>query len=493
MFVQLGMRALAVSRRGTRAGAPRLIGCLFVVAAAAAFSAPRIPSQPLAVRAVRFLSPRDGSTRVEVLGEIRPAQLMPRTPDRYSFEGLVLDARGSELDRIAFSRALPRPLAAEARVIESFSFVAPPGDLRIVVRVTPEGGETAQQEIRLAALAPHQRHSDLLLVTRIGTADSDTAALESGEVRRAGLSMFSGPAPALRQDSAILSFYMELYTDSAAMRIQRRTEVIGSDGVQVVRTPSVALEIPANGAVTRGAIDLTGLPEGDYKLRVILALPDTTIFVEAPFEVAPWNPAAGTGGNVGALRSEAALFETADSSSLDSLYGPLVHLLEPHERSVYSGLTLAGRRRFLIAFWERRDPTSATPDNPAMDAFYAAVEEANLLFREGRAAGVPGWRTDRGRIFLRYGPPDEQLRRPMASPRPYEAWRYTRGRARNYVFYDQSGLGNYFLLATNDPTEQGTRSWDQFVRQPAASIGSDEVRRLFEFYGIPLSPVDVSP
>jgi GWxTD domain-containing protein len=114
-------------------------------------------------------------------------------------------------------------------------------------------------------------------------------------------------------------------------------------------------------------------------------------------------------------------------------------------------------------FWRKRDPTHGTGINQAMVQFYRSVTSANSAFREGGAGQIPGWRTDRGRIFLRYGRWDEILRRPMASPMPYEVWRYTRDRNRYYVFVDESGLGHYVLIGSNDRREPGRQNWEQYL------------------------------
>ena len=101
----------------------------------------------------------------------------------------------------------------------------------------------------------------------------------------------------------------------------------------------------------------------------------------------------------------------------------------------------------------RRDPTPQTPDNPARETFYRAVRYANQTFREGGAAQIPGWRTDRGRVFLKYGDPGERLRHPQAVPRAYEVWTFTQGQARYYAFLDDTGFGHYVLIGTNDVAE----------------------------------------
>jgi GWxTD domain-containing protein len=152
----------------------------------------------------------------------------------------------------------------------------------------------------------------------------------------------------------------------------------------------------------------------------------------------------------------------------DSLYRPLVHIMEDNERGVFESLSLSGKRNFLRQFWARRDPSPGTPENESRDKYYKAIDEANRRFREGGAAEVPGWRTDRGRIFIRYGEPDEKLSRPQAgATRPYEVWKYTRGRPRLFVFMDETRFGHYTLLYTNERREPSQPNWESILGREA--------------------------
>jgi GWxTD domain-containing protein len=92
------------------------------------------------------------------------------------------------------------------------------------------------------------------------------------------------------------------------------------------------------------------------------------------------------------------------------------------------------REQFIEAFWDRRNPNPDSEDNEFKDEHYRRIEYANERF----AAGKPGWMTDRGRIYIVYGPPDEidshpsggSYERPMeegggeTSTYPFEDWRY---------------------------------------------------------------------
>src|SRR5579863_1887683 len=92
------------------------------------------------------------------------------------------------------------------------------------------------------------------------------------------------------------------------------------------------------------------------------------------------------------------------------------------------------RDKFIEAFWDRRNPNPDSEDNEFKDEHYRRIEYANEHF----AAGMPGWMTDRGRIYIIYGPPDEidahpsggSYDRPLeegggeTSTFPFEDWRY---------------------------------------------------------------------
>jgi GWxTD domain-containing protein len=128
----------------------------------------------------------------------------------------------------------------------------------------------------------------------------------------------------------------------------------------------------------------------------------------------------------------------------------------------------------MVDFWKRRDPTPNTPVNETRQLFYDAVAYADKTFGEGGRASVPGWKTDRGRIYVKNGSPDEQLDRVQAGRSvPYQVWRYRRGRDRYYVFADRSnGIGIYQLVHSNDVKEIGVPNWREIVTQEGvADIG----------------------
>lgn len=93
-------------------------------------------------------------------------------------------------------------------------------------------------------------------------------------------------------------------------------------------------------------------------------------------------------------------------------------------------------------FWSRRDPTPDTPVNENLIEFYRRLRYANRNF-----SGIgPGWRSDMGRIYIRYGPPDQVETQQGSAVRPtVQIWYYNQPYHR-FVFADREGFGRYTLL-----------------------------------------------
>jgi len=110
--------------------------------------------------------------------------------------------------------------------------------------------------------------------------------------------------------------------------------------------------------------------------------------------------------------------------------GPVRYLLTWEEEKKFRALTTDGERAaFIEDFWARRDADPATPANEFEIRFWKRVEEADHLFRD---APYPGWKTDRGKLYILLGAPDE-IREEQAYGRrgkevPFVLWTYHRPR-----------------------------------------------------------------
>lgn len=120
------------------------------------------------------------------------------------------------------------------------------------------------------------------------------------------------------------------------------------------------------------------------------------------------------------------------------------YIITPEERKIFLELPDSERLQFMKDFWQRRDPFPDTKENEYQKEYYRRIEQANRLFMgEGR----PGWLTDRGRIFILFGPPTDRQTFPMeSSGYCREIWYYG---SFPVIFIDEHCSGNYVMSAIN--------------------------------------------
>src|SRR5580698_6826024 len=160
----------------------------------------------------------------------------------------------------------------------------------------------------------------------------------------------------------------------------------------------------------------------------------------------------------------------------------VIYIISPEERQAFLQLeTNEEREQFIEQFWLRRSSNPDMPDNDFKEEHYRRIAYANEHF----ASGIPGWKTDRGRIYIIWGKPDEieshptggTYDRPMeegggsTTTYPWETWRYRymEGIGENVIleFVDPSGSGEYHL--TMDPGEK-----DALLHVPGAGLSQLE-------------------
>lgn len=109
--------------------------------------------------------------------------------------------------------------------------------------------------------------------------------------------------------------------------------------------------------------------------------------------------------------------------------------------------TTEQKREFWEAFWKRRDPTPDTPENESMVEFYRRIAYADQHF----GVAGPGWKTDMGKVYIKYGQPDEVVRSPFAIDKhPEEIWYYYQQR-KTFYFVDKYEFGRYDLDPRSSP------------------------------------------
>jgi GWxTD domain-containing protein len=461
-----------------------------VLAMTAAVAQDQRPVDPprLSVQAVRFFvyAPDQQQPQTSVLAFVQvPYVLAEPAGDRIAWQNTVdvFDAQGTKVYTEQWWAGAPASFRIpEAYGMESLRFPSVmPGRYRIVVSVRDSvSGRTASAETEVVGFASAPSVSDLLLASEMRVvAPNDTVTLP-GEVSRGNVRFITSPDLKLDGLRPNLAFLMEAYTTAEA-GATTRLEIRNRAGTETVyRLAPFEQTIPAGGGVIRGSIPLEGIPEGDYQVVASITLAGQTTERIGTFGVGSLEAAMAR--NIASRNAQRgmdeAYFGALSEEELDAAAEVLEVIAKPSDLAVYKAsgdgaLTVSAKRQFLIQFWADRDLDKATPANETRMAFYDAIEYANGAYGEAGRNARPGWKTDRGRIFVRYGRPNDQTSFPAANRAPpFEIWRYTQGRMRFYIFADQQNFGNFRLIKTNDLQESSASNWCEIL---TPTVVQDEV------------------
>ena len=147
----------------------------------------------------------------------------------------------------------------------------------------------------------------------------------------------------------------------------------------------------------------------------------------------------------------------------------VAYIITNEERAAFKALpTDPEREKFIEQFWLRRDPTPGTVENEFKQEHYRRIAYTNDHFTTNQ--GLAGWKTDRGRIYITYGPPDEIESHPSGNATqayPFDQWRYKL----------IQGVGNNVIIEFDDPNRTGEYHMSAEPSAPKDALWPDTVKR----------------
>jgi GWxTD domain-containing protein len=439
---------------------------------------PAPPESPLVLRAVRSYRAEQRRTEVTAFLQVPYMILEPAAQSSvgmsYRVAVKVTDSTGLTLLQQSWqnhaAEALRQP---QAFGVETVRFSLAPGRYTLEVGVEDSvSGRHVASTLNIEGFTSTPGASDLLLSPKIRPATADDTVPQPAELRWGRMLVTAAARLQLTPLRSTVYYLLEAYSAQEAAGTLA-LKVVDSAGKVLTTTPPTKVQVPAGGGVLKGQLDLSGLPAGRYTMNASLALGGSTVERSADFSMAELDQTLETAvaRSQAVKRTDVGYFDAMSEPELDAAKEPLQLIAKSGEMAAYSkDLSLRGKRRFLADFWSKRDPTPGTEVNEARQQFYDAIAYADKTYGQQGRASQSGWKTDRGRIYVRNGAPDDVLQRPQAgrSP-PYEVWHFTRGKNRYYVFLDRSnGLGLYQLITSNDLLETGLPNWQEALHKAEA-------------------------
>jgi GWxTD domain-containing protein len=429
----------------------------------------------LALETNRFYS-EQGRTLVEGAVEI-PYTLMTFQRDgetlraRANVEVIVEKSDGESVYNTSHeitAEAFNEAMAGSERVstIETFAIYAPAGEYTTKARVTDLiSARSFEVATPLVIPATPPLISDMLMANQV----RKDVRLQEGSYLPylIGTTMFNpNPRRAFYRDSPMLYFYYEVNPEalpSPHESVGLDMRVMDAGGAVVKDLGKRTITVSEDRNFDIGAFSIAGLKPGSYQLEVVCADCGEGLSSSSPFEVMPAHTERLT-----FLEPEAAAaqgpalqyYSDLSVAQVDSVIAVMDIFLTPAQQQLVGTLNETGKKQFLNRFLESADPNPETPENEFKQAVEQRLAYANQFFTSSQN---PGYKTDRGRIYMLYGPPTERIDKPVeATVGPYVIWTYS-GVGETFAFGDFRKDGSYQLIYSTDERFPGDPSIQNLV------------------------------
>ncbi len=296
-----------------------------------------------------------------------------------------------------------------------FGIYVPAGEYEYTVMLL-SGDKAGMIQGKRAVTAEDYLLSDILLAKAMSL---DTTG---GYLTKGNLKIIPNPSGTFEEGAANLFIYYELYNVRLdTINLIVRYFVSDTAGKIIRKITRNVERLSSHQAVNLG-LNIEGFSPGDYLLRVVVgdSLSGSTIEKSIRF-------------NVKKAREKVVLSEDLP------YYDAIEYFVSTKEYKYFLTLKDEGRRMYLKKFWEKH----------SYEEISEKYEYADGHYQEGQK---PGSKTDRGRIYIKYGAPDEIENKQFEESKPYEHWQYYNGT--EFIFVDIRGTQEYTLIWTNARDEK---------------------------------------
>lgn len=308
--------------------------------------------------------------------------------------------------------------------------------------------------------------SDMILANTLAPYDSSCAEV----FHRRFYCLVPNPEITFGENSPQLNYYFEVYNLLSALQGKKCRiilRVLDNHGNPVTQVAPIIHEREARQNLSRevGQIPVSDLPSGAYTLEYIVADTVNTIlsrksriFLVSNPSLKPLSAVFADGGHVMTFLDDLTLAQLNDE--FDKLYAVTTR----EDRDIFRSIKEADAKRdYLYSFWNGIKPDDYSLTEDFRVSYMKEIEHVRTYY--GRT-GKPGWRTDRGIVYLRYGRPSNVEHYDVGKEtKPYEIWTYDNiENGVIFVFVDRAGFNQYELIHSTKRGELYDPNWQRMIQ-----------------------------
>ncbi len=335
-------------------------------------------------------------------------------------------------------------------------------------------GDSVSVEVDLRQFSPDKvEMSDLQLASTITSASAAPTIFT-----RQVYEVIPNVAALYGEGAADLYFYFEAYhllknLQGKKYKINARVEGIAGDAGEGLSS-SHTKQKRFDSIVEVGRMNISRMPTGSYRLVAGIADSAGAVITRREKKFFVYNPTVTeelAAARRGAGSMAAGPLQTLTEKELDEEFERMIYLASRDERDMFKSLKGAdAKREFVSSLWQAPGRGDALSGLAFREQYLSRAREAGKRFK---SPARPGWKSDRGRAFILYGPADRLDRFPNSTTSmPYEMWTYDHLKGQGgvvFVFADRTGFNNYEQIHSTLQGELQDPGWQQLITRGSSN------------------------
>jgi GWxTD domain-containing protein len=276
---------------------------------------------------------------------------------------------------------------------------------------------------------------------------------ENNLFRKAGKNVFPNVWRRYGVLNPKLTFYYEVYGIDTTVSEPLLVDYTIINEAKAIAKKISAIELKREGKQRSvlQALDISNLSSSLYNLEIIVTDPKSNLRTSQnkKFEVILFD-----------RYSSSQSLSEEDIELFDELFG---YITDDIEYNQYKKLNDSEKGNFILNYWKSKDPNPSTPEN---EYLLKVIEKFNYANKNYSWSDQPGWKSDRGRVLIKYGMPTN-IESHQSEPNtvPYEIWTYQLEKNYSFVFADRRTTGKYTLIHSDMIGEVSDPSWINLIRK----------------------------